>query len=91
MMLQEVQLVGSNLTSKIWAFAHPMHDRYACIKAWLFARLGCLVACTKFDVFGHRDKQCECLDRTLRVILVDILKAGLYNLHNVWTLVLLLW
>lgn len=43
-MFQEVQLLGSNLTSKIRALAHPMRNRQACLEAWLLARLGYLVA-----------------------------------------------
>ena len=64
-MFQKVQLVVSNLSSKIRALAHPTRDRYACLEAWLLACLGCIVACTKFDVFGHSNKQGECLDCVL--------------------------
>jgi len=58
-MFQEVQLVGSDLTSKIRALAHPTCDRHACLEAWLLAHLGCIVACMKFNVFEHSDKQGE--------------------------------
>ena len=65
MMLQEIQRVVSNLTSKIRAFAHPMRDCYACLEAWLLARLGFIVARTKLYIFRYGDKYGEFLDRVL--------------------------
>ena len=64
-MSQEVQLIVSNLMSKIRPLAHPMCDRYACLEAWLLARLECSVVRAKFDIFRHSDKYGECFDRML--------------------------
>ena len=56
MMFQEVQLSVSNLTSEVRSLAHLMGNCYACLEAWLLARLGISVACTKLDVLRHSDK-----------------------------------
>ncbi len=90
MMLQEIQQVVSNLTSKIRAFAHLMRDFYACLEAWLLARLGFIVACVKLYIFRYSDKYGEFLDRMLWVVLLNVLEAGLYDLYNVCRLVALL-
>lgn len=55
-MFQEVQLSVSNLTSEVRSLAHLMGNCYACLEAWLLARLGISVACTKLDVLRHSDK-----------------------------------
>jgi len=92
-------LIGSNSAWRTLVVAHHhLGTVVGCwfagaqsLEAWLLACLERLVACTKFDVFGHSNKLGEHLDRMFGVVLFNILKTCLYDLHNIDSVVLLFW
>jgi len=84
-MVEEMELIVSDLTSKIGAFAHLVYNGNACTETGLLAhRL--LVLCTKFNILRYSDKLRKQLDHVSGIILIvqfSVLETGSYYLHNI--------
>jgi hypothetical protein len=55
-MLKKVELIMSDLMSKVGAFAHPACNGNARAETGPLACFGLLIACTKFDIFRYSCK-----------------------------------
>jgi hypothetical protein len=78
-----MELIMSNLTSKIRALAHMMSDCNAHIKIWLLAYVVLLVPYVKFHIFRYSNKLRKGLDCIFGGALLNFFETGQYDFYNI--------
>src|SRR6266851_7642452 len=88
-----MELIMSNLTSKIRALAYTTSNCNTCIETWSLAHVVLLVPHTKFHIFRHSNKLRKGLDCIFGMALLNFFETGQYDFHYVqWSKsVILLW
>lgn len=81
---QEMQLIMSDLTSHIRAFAHSMCNGQARMETGLLASLELLVVHSKFYIFRHSDKLAKCLDGMFGGALLSFFNMRMYDVHDIF-------
>jgi hypothetical protein len=83
MVLEEIELIVSDLTSIIGAFAHLVCNGNACTKIGPLAHFCFLVLCAKFNILRYSNKLRKSLNCISGMVPFNIPEIGSYDLHNV--------
>src|SRR5260221_6449579 len=85
--LEEMELIMSDLTSKIGPSAHPACNGNACTETGPPACLRVPVVFTKLHILRYSDKMNDRLDCVCGIVPFSILETGFYNMHQVVPLI----